>query len=88
MRVFYKENQLMHLIVTFICKHTGNITAEDQKKNSTMLTKQIQERTLNPIKLSLTHTKFANLGFFFYIVFFLKEYCFMILAIQLFFCIS
>lgn len=63
MCVFYEENQLMHLIVTFICKQTGNTTAEDKNqhyadKTNTRMDTESNKAFTDPLKL-------ANLGFFF-----------------------
>lgn len=58
---------------------------KEKIKNNTALTKQIQEWTLNPIKAFTDPPKLANSGLIFFIVFFLKEYCFMVLVILLVF---
>lgn len=53
----------MHLIVTFICKQTGNTTAEDKNqhyadKTNTRMDTESNKAFTDPLKL-------ANLGFFF-----------------------
>lgn len=53
-------------------------------KDSTMLTRQAEDKALNPPKPVTGPPKSAKLGLWVLIVFFLKKHWFMILVIQLF----